>query len=172
MEFDNISRVILYPLAQELKRHYGVAILAGERESIDDWLRAGVIDLLDAQPGLRVATEKEVDIVAETKEERWGIDIKTISTGYRYGDVTPLKGKPKSITQKVEGVSRDLKKMQRNGFDHSIVLFLVYPLRENHREWPRHLRKISTNMEQVDKSVFEFANKIPGVLYLGEAQSL
>ncbi len=76
--------------------------------------------------------------------------------------------KTRPITANVDSVLTDIRKLRDKNYLHKAVLFVVFPLEENKKEWLKHLDKIKRELKELHQKPFRFKNKsIGGVIYFG-----
>jgi hypothetical protein len=96
--------------------------------------------------------------------EDWAIELKTVNTNYRFKNV---EKKTRPITKNIKGVINDIEKLKALEYTNKSVMFVVFPLTLDNKDWLTHLEKIKEQLIKLKYIEFYFKGKIPGVLYFG-----
>lgn len=67
----------------------------------------------------------------------------------------------------IQGVVDDVEKLKSANYTNKAILFVVFPVIHNHKNWQTHLQKISTSLRKIKFKEFKFKDEIPGVVYFG-----
>lgn len=164
---DALRRFIFSKLKPELESRKGLFIFAQQRAKFEGWLKVELCDLLserfdNVKPEHSITKKKRVDITFED----WALELKTINTSYEH-DFVQTKGRP--ITLNIRGVIKDAKKLKNlKKIRQRAVLFLVFPLSADNKEWDGHVKKLSQHLNKLKMATFYFTyerEKIEGALY-------
>ena len=118
--FDNLAKIIFSEIIPKLERSYGLAIFAKERAKFEGWLKVELCDSLSKYFQEIIPEKDRIDITFNN----WAIELKTINTNYKYGNV---KNKTRPITKNVQEVINDIKKLKSSNFPDKAILFVVFP---------------------------------------------
>lgn len=162
MNFDSLCNLIFNELVLKLRNNEGVFIFAKERAKFEGWLKVELCGILSKYFPDVVPERDRIDITFDD----WAIELKTINTNYRFKK-EGVMNKTRPITRNVEGVINDVKKLKSTHYNNKAVLFVVFPVIPSHKDWERHLEKISSHLRKLQFKKFKFRNSIPGVIYLG-----
>ena len=160
MRFDKVKRAIFTDLKTSIEGNDGLSIFACERAKFEGWLKVELCNILSRHSDQITPEKSLVDVTFDD----WLIELKTINTNYRYSNVVR---KTKPITNNVEGVVKDIKKLRKRKYKNKAVLFVVFPVIHYHKDWQKHLSKISKPLSMIKHQEFNFKKNIPGVIYLG-----
>ena len=92
------------------------------------------------------------------------LNSKQSFTNIRYENV---KNKTRPITKNKQGVINDIKKLKSNDYTNRAILFVVFPIIHNNKNWQIQLQRISKLLREIKHVNFNFKNEIPGVIYFG-----
>lgn len=165
MKFEQLSKLIFREIKTKLENNQGLFIFAKERAKFEGWLKVELCDSLSKFFN-DIAPEKErIDVTFAN----WAIELKTVNTNIRYRNV---ENKTRPITKNVQGVIKDIKRLKKSkSYTNKAVLFVVFPITHNNKNWKEHLGKITKELRKVKHESFDFkdkkGNEIPGVIYIG-----
>lgn len=164
MEFLKIKEILFNELKPALERNKGLVIFAKERAKFEGWLKVELVEILSNYFNSITPENNRIDIVFED----WAIELKTINTNIKYSNV---KNKHRPITKNINSIIRDINKLKSCSYRNKGILFVVFPIEHNNKRWQMHLGRIKKNLEKVEFVQFQFANRIPGVIYFGKINS-
>lgn len=160
MEFEELAELIFNETRPKLENNQGLSIFAKERAKFEGWLKVELCDSL-FKFFKDVAPEKDrVDITFEN----WAIELKTVNTNIRYENV---KNKTRPITKNTQSVIEDIEKLKSINYENKAVLFIVFPITHDNKDWQIQLKRITTQLNKIKHSEFKFKEEIPAVIYLG-----
>lgn len=152
-------------IATRIHNSCGLTQFAKERAKFEGWLKVELIDIL-VHNGFNDALPEKRWTDVSFDEDKVGIELKTLNTNFRFPDVT-LKIKP--ITDNIDGVNKDIKKLKNTDFKDKFVIFIVFPTTHDKKRWKVQLDRITCNLENnTYLREFTFGNGIPGVIYYGK----
>jgi len=160
MEFGKLSKIVFDELKPKLENNEGLAIFAKERAKFEGWLKVELCESLSKYFKDVTPERNRIDITFEN----WAIELKTINTNIRYLNV---KNKTRPITNNTQGVVDDIQKLKDTEYENKSVLFVVFPVQHNNKDWKTQLARIRNQVTKIDYAEFNFSGKIPGVLYFG-----
>lgn len=160
MEFENLANVIFGKLKPKLENHRGLSVFAKKRAKFECWLKVELCDSLSKRFKDVAPERNRIDITFEN----WAIELKTINTNIRYKNV---ENKTKTITKNIQGVIKDIEKLNSTNYLNKAVLFVVFPITHNNKHWQVHIKKIRSHIEKIKHRDFVFKDEIPGVIYFG-----
>jgi len=162
MDFEELSEIILEKLKSRLENHKGLKIFAVERAKFEGWIKVEICDILLDYFKEVIPEKNRVDISFSD----WGIELKTLNTNIRYEDV---KNKIRPITKNTQGVIIDINKLKRlDYYKNKAVLFIVFPITPEDRNWNIQLNRIKPMLSQLKDKGFKFNNSnISGIIYFG-----
>jgi len=160
MEFERLTNLIFDEVVSKLENNEGVSVFSKKRAKFEGWLKVELCDSLlkyfqDATP-----ERNRIDITFDD----WAIELKTVNTSYRYKNV---ENKIRTITMNVQSVIADIEKLKTTNYTNKTVLFVVFPVNHDHKNWQIHLQRISASLREIKYKEFKFKDEIPGVVYFG-----
>ena len=165
--FEKLAEVIFEKIATKLENNSGLSIFAKERAKFEGWLKVELCDSLSkVYPNLTPTIIPEKDRIDITFNG-WAIELKTVNTNYRYENV---EDKTRPITKNIQGVINDVEKLKPMNYTNKAILFVVFPVTHDNKNWKIHLQKISKSLKDVEHKEFRFKNNVPGVIYFGSIQ--
>jgi hypothetical protein len=148
MNFNRLSRLIFDQIKLELENNQGLFIFAQNRDKFEGWLKVKVCEILSSSEHVQnVAVEvgtikkRKIDIVCDD----WAIELKTTNTNYRYNNYVEIKGRP--ITSNVKNIIKDIKKLGLSKYPNKAVLFVVFPVEHNKKEWNFYIKREKWNLD-------------------------
>ena len=157
-ELLNITSEIII---DKIKNHKGLNEFVVERSKFEGWLKVEFVEAL-IKNGIKA--KPEIDRI-DISFNKTAIELKTINTNYRYNKI---KNKTRPITINIKSIKNDIKKLKgNNNFDNNVV-FIVFPLETEQKEWISHLTKIKNELFELVFKEFKFNNGAPGVIYYGK----
>lgn len=159
-------------LVRRIQASEGLAVFAKRRAKFEGWLKVELIDILLKSGVKNVVPEAGL---VDVSFGDVAIELKTVNTSYRDG-IAEQKLRP--ITLNVNSVIEDIKKHRegKSAHQHKYVIFIVFPLSENHRKWEVHLNRIEEKLcNRCQPHFFKFGafgEKVSGCLYYGEVGSI
>jgi len=160
LEFLPLSDLIFSKIISRIQTHEGLSIFATERAKFEGWFKVELCSILSETVDDVIPEKDRIDITFQN----WAIELKTLNTNYRFPNV---ENKSRPITKNVQEVLYDIKKLQTKNYSNKSVLFVVFPVQHNDKNWQFHLQKISANLQDIKFQEFEFKNNVPGILYFG-----
>ncbi len=158
-ELLNITSEIII---DKIKNHKGLNEFVVERSKFEGWLKVEFVEAL-IKNGIKA--KPEIDRI-DISFNKTAIELKTINTNYRYNKI---KNKTRPITINIKSIKNDIKKLKgNNNFDNKFVVFIVFPLETEQKEWISHLTKIKNELFELVFKEFKFNNGAPGVIYYGK----
>ena len=158
-ELLNITSEIII---DKIKNHKGLNEFVVERSKFEGWLKVEFVEAL-IKNGIKA--KPEIDRI-DISFNKTAIELKTINTNYRYNKI---KNKTRPITKNIKSIKKDIKKLKDNkNFDNKFVVFIVFPLETEQKEWISHLTKIKNELFELVFKEFKFNNGAPGVIYYGK----
>ena len=161
--FEKLAEIIFKEMVPKLENNNGLAIFAKERAKFEGWFK---VELCESMSKFFPTITPEKDRIDITFNN-WAIELKTVNTNYRYRKV---KNKIRPITKNVQGIINDIKKLKSTNYECKAVLFVVFPVTHNNKNWKKQLEKISKLLKDVKYREFKFKNGVPGVIYFGSIQ--
>ena len=161
--FKKLAEIVFKDIIPKLKKNNGASIFAKERAKFEGWLKVELCESLSKYFSTVTPEKDRVDVIFDD----WAIELKTVNTNYRYGNV---RNKTRPITKNIQGVIKDIEKLKFTNYANKAILFIVFPVTHNHKKWKTHLQKISNSLKELERREFRFKNKIPGVIYFGLLQ--
>jgi hypothetical protein len=161
MEFEELAHIISTGIKFKLENSRGLSIFARERSKFEGWLKVELCDTL-VEHFKDVAPEKgRIDVAFED----WAIELKTVNTNIRYGNVA---NKHRPITKNIMGVIADVEKLKLiTKYENKAVLVVAFPIRHDNNNWQIQLEKFAKLLSRINHYQFHFKNDIPGVIYFG-----
>lgn len=160
MEFGELYKLVSEELKPKLENNQGLSIFAKERAKFEGWLKVELCDSL-SKHNIDVVPEKDrTDICFRD----WAIELKTVNTNVRFANV---ENKSRPITKNTQGVIDDIEKLRSLKQINKCVLFVVFPIVHENKNWQVQLKRISSRLTKIEHVEFHFKNKISGVLYFG-----
>lgn len=161
MEFEELTDIIFPQLKEKLENHSGLSVFARERAKFEGWLKVELCDILVKYSQDIVPEKNRVDI----NFEDWGIELKTVNTNIRYKDAV---NKHRPITKNTQSVIDDILNLSKNVlYKNKVVLFIVFPIKDDNSNWQTQLRRITTHLREIKKQEFSFKNNLSGIIYFG-----
>lgn len=155
-----MSNLIFNKIKLKIEKHLGLYVFVKERAKFEGWFKVELCDsLLDYFKDV-VPEKNRVDISFED----WGIELKTVNTNVRYPNV---KNKRRPITKNIQGVLDDIEKLKKLDFRKKGVLFIVFPITEDNKNWQTQFKKIESKLSDFKSLQFSFNGDISGVIYFG-----
>ncbi len=165
MDFEKLTGIIFDGLAPILENHRGAQLFARERAQFDDWLKVELCRVL-AEAGHEPEPDKgKVEIAVDV----WALEARTINTNI---PCEGAKNKKLKASKNVDALIKDIWKLTSPGkaiaYAHRGVVFLAFPTAHDNERWQTvHLNRISSELTQLERREFNFADDLPGVLYFG-----
>lgn len=161
MNFEKLSEIILEKISLKLQNHKGLKVFAIERAKFEGWLKVEICEILLGYYRDVIPEKNRVDISFSD----WGIELKTLNTNIRYKDV---KNKIRPITNNTDSVIIDINKLKNLDYKNKAVLFIVFPITPEDKNWNIQLDRIKPLLSQLKERKFNFNNSnISGVIYFG-----
>ena len=160
MEFEDLSNLIFNEIKPKLENNQGLSIFAKERAKFEGWLKVELCNSLSKYFKDVTPEKNRIDVTFEN----WAIELKTVNTNIRCENV---KNKTRPITKNKQGVINDIKKLKSNDYTNRAILFVVFPIIHNNKNWQIQLQRISKLLREIKYVNFNFKNEIPGVIYFG-----
>ncbi len=160
MKFKGLSEIIFKEMKSKLENNKGLSIFAKERAKFEGWLKVELCDILSKYFKSIAPEIDRIDITFEN----WAIELKTVNTNIRYKNV---KNKNRPITKNIKGVIDDIENLKSTNYPNKAILFIVFPIVHDNKNWQIQLQKISSLLKDIGYSQFKFKDNIPGVLYFG-----
>ena len=160
MEFEELSVLIFNEVRPKLENHLGLSLFAKERAKFEGWLKVELCDSLLKHFNDVVPEHERVDVSFDD----WGIELKTLNTNIRYEGI---KNKIRPITKNTQGVIDDIEKLQEMNFKNKGVLFIVFPITGDNKNWLVQLQRIKSKLKDIKNCPFNFKNSKSGIIYFG-----
>lgn len=168
MSFNDFKKIILEELKQKIENNKALYVFARERAKFEGWLKVELCNILAKHfeqklitPELITPEKDRIDVVIND----WAFELKTTSTNYKYNMVVK---KVRPITDNINGILNDIKKLKTLNYSIKAVLFVVYPAEHDNRKWKQHREKIDLELnEKLEFIEFKFQSEIPGIIYIG-----
>ena len=169
--FNDLANIIFNGIIPKLKDNDGLVVFVKNRAKFERWLQVELCGILSYHFPTVIPEKDNIDIVLEEKNDDvvkdWAIELKTVNTSYGFNEV---ENKTRPITQNIEGIIEDIKKLRSTNYTNKAILFVVFPVTHNHKYWKKHLAKIDNELNGGRNTMleeFKFKNKSPGVIYFG-----
>jgi hypothetical protein len=158
VKFKDLTQTIFNEIKPKLENNLGLSIFANGKAKFEGWLKVELCGSL-LKYFKDVAPERNrIDVTFD----KWAIELKTITSLKRLNDHTfRLRSKD------IPSIIHDIKKLKSTDYDHKAVLFVVFPIAHDNRDWSKQLKKILHLLSEIEHVDFNFKNKIPGVIYFG-----
>lgn len=148
-------------LIAKIEANKGLNTFAIEKAKFEGWLKVEFIDILNNNAIKAIPEKFRIDVTFEDA----AIELKTINTNYRYNNVLP---KTRPITKNVSSVLKDIADLKSKKFRDKFVVFIVFPLNSNNKQWDIQLNKIKERVSDLIFNDFKFNNGIPARIYYGK----
>ena len=158
--FEKLAEIIFKEIIPKLENSNGIAIFVKERAKFEGWFK---VELCDSLSKYFPSISPEKDRIDITFGD-WAIELKTVNTNYRYENV---ENKTRPITKNIQRVIDDIEKLKSMNYTNKAILFVVFPVSHNNKNWKIHLQKILKLLKSVKYREFKFKNDVPGVIYFG-----
>ena len=168
--FKELANIIFNGIIPKLENNDGLVIFVENRAKFERWLQVELCGILSHHFPTVIPEKDKIDIVLEEKNDDvvndWAIELKTVNTSYGFNEV---ENKTRPITQNIKGIIEDIKKLRSTNYTNKAVLFVVFPVTHNYKEWKEiHLDKIIRELNgNIIHKEFKFKNGVPGVIYFG-----
>lgn len=138
-----------------ISRHAGLKNFAQIRAKFEGWLKVELVRIFE-EAGYRALPEVSgIDITFENV----AIELKTSNTSLRLEGV---ENKDKPITMNLNSIITDVNKLKRLGnYSDKYVIFILFPIPQQHQNWPHYLNAINVNGIELITYDLVFANGIP-----------
>ena len=170
MEIQELINRTAIELTKRIEDSQALLVFAKRRAKFEGWLKVELIDILLKSGIENVVPEAEL---IDVSFEDVAIELKTVNTNYR--DRNRIAGSTvRPITRNVDSIIADIAKhrKRKSAHKHKYVIFIVFPLEENHRNWDVQLTKIQDALcNDCRPHFFNFGgleNSISGCLYFGK----
>lgn len=160
MQFERLSELIFDKVIPKLENNQGLLIFARERAKFEGWLKVEVCESLSNYFADVVPERNRIDITFDD----WAMELKTVNTNYRYKNV---RNKKRPITTNIQEVIDDITNLYSSNYINKAILFVVFPAKNDHKNWQIHLQRISYSLREIKFKEFNFNDGIPGVIYFG-----
>ncbi len=153
-------------LKNSIEDNEGISLFVRERAKFEGWLKVKVVELLINNGIKEIIPEKDrVDITFNKEKVKYAIELKTVNTNYE-NDTTKNKTKP--ITNNIESILKDIKKLNKLNYDKRVILFIVFPIEEKDmKNWSKHISKIKKRTNFLNEKTLNFKNNRKGLIYCG-----
>jgi hypothetical protein len=160
MKFESLAQLIFNNMVPKLERNNGLFIFAKERAKFEGWLKVELCESLSKYFSTIIPEKDRIDVVFDN----WAVELKTVNTSYKYENVSD---KTRPITQNIQEVIEDIQKLKSKAYTNKAVLFVVFPVTHENRNWKEHLEKVQIQLRELKHKEFKFKKEIPGVIYFG-----
>jgi hypothetical protein len=157
---EQIWSLIKKKLPKKIASTKGLNIFVDNRAKFEGWLKVELCDILSYHYSI-VPEQDTVDIVVDDK---FALELKTVNTNYTYKGI---ENKTKPITDNINSVIGDIKKLQLKEYSNKAVVFVVFPLSLPNKNWNKQLSKITIYLNELYCDEITFENGHHGVLYFG-----
>lgn len=148
-------------IINRIQKSVGLTRFAFRRAKFEGWLKVELIDILVRQNQNALPEIDRIDISFDNV----GIELKTVNTNIRYSNVINTT---RPITKNVDGVIEDIENLITKKFTDRFVVFIVFPITHDNKNWKHHLERITQNLANCIHRQFYFGDNIPGVIYYGQ----
>lgn len=140
MDISDLIDITAKELVRRIQASAALSIFASRRAKFEGWLKVELIDILIKNGVKDVVPEHDrIDISFGNV----AIELKTVNTNYRD---THAENRQRPIVKNISSVIQDVAKHRVNKFEHKFILFVVFPLNEEHVRWNPHLKKIEESL--------------------------
>ncbi len=148
-------------IVTRIQNSLGLTKFAHRRAKFEGWLKVELIDILVQQGQNALPEIGLIDVSFDTV----GIELKTVNTNIRYPNVINTI---RPITKNINGVNEDIENLRTTKFKDKFVIFIVFPITHDNRNWQIHLGRITNSLDNYLYRQFNFGDNIPGVIYYGK----
>lgn len=170
--FEELAEILREGLCPAVRSNPAVALFVRNRSTFEGWLKVELCRVL-IERGWPVSPEetipgssKRVDL----KAGRWWLELKTLSTNY--DAIGAYRESSRSISQNIQGVIADIRKLREHRLTPAAIIFVVSPLPDPRKDawplWDAQLQKIRADLggqAVLEEFTIDFP-AIPGRLYL------
>ncbi|MEM1971192.1 MAG: hypothetical protein QXK74_07300 [Candidatus Nitrosocaldaceae archaeon] len=164
MNYEQLAKIIFDEMKPKLENNNGLSIFARERAKFEGWLKVELCESLSKYFSDIIPENKRIDVTFD----KWALQLKTINTNIRFANV---ENKSRPITMNTQGVIEDIRKLRKLrsiNFQNKAVLFVVFPITHDNKNWQIQLTRIIKALKKEPMHVdFKFKNEVPGVIYFG-----
>ena len=157
---EQIWSLIKKKLPPKIASTKGLNVFVDNRAKFEGWLKVELCDILSYHYSI-VPEQDTVDIVVDDK---FALELKTVNTNYTYKGI---ENKTKPITDNINSVIGDIKKLQLKEYPNKAVVFVVFPLSLPNKNWNKQVNKITIYLNELYYKEITFENGQHGVLYFG-----
>lgn len=148
-------------IVTRIQNSVGLTKFAQRRAKFEGWLKVEFIEILVQQGKSALPEINRIDVSFDAV----GIELKTVNTNIGYPNVINIS---RPITENVNGVNKDIRKLRNANFLDKFVVFIVFPITHDNINWQVHLRHITNSLDNYVYRQFNFGDNIPGVIYYGQ----
>lgn len=168
IDMNPILIAALQGIVAHLQTSLGIAEAVSKRSKFEGWFKIALLDRL-LLLGIPASPEvNRVDLSWESINEKVLIELKTINTNYRYRGCVNIT---RPITKNIDDVILDIQSLRSNHFTEAYVAFIVFPCSLLDEGWKRHIERILVYASDSRCFEFQFANQLPGLMYLIKIES-
>jgi hypothetical protein len=156
---------ILIKLKDKIETNNGLKIFGRSKASFEDWFKVELCGILSEYDESIIPEKDDIDITSDNM----AIELKTfIPNGAPEGVNAGIPSK--NVTQNREGIIKDftdLRDSKRLNAKERAVLFVVFPITKERKNWEGHRLEIEKKIGALPKPIeFTFkSTKINGLIY-------
>lgn len=161
MTFQELWDILEKEIPRKINQHDGLNYFIKNRAKFEGWFKVELCDILSKHTKNITPEKDRIDIVFDD----WALELKTSNTNYRYENV---ENKTRPVTKNVTSIIKDITDLRNNkNYSKKAVVFIIFPLSKNTKEWEQHLVKIQNELQKLNEKEVFFKNGVSAMLYCG-----
>jgi hypothetical protein len=161
MTFEELWNILEQEVPTKINEHSGLNFFIQKRAKFEGWFKVELCDILSKYSKNIIPEKDRIDIVFD----EWALELKTSNTNYRYDGI---ENKTRPVTKNVTSIIKDITDLRNNkNYSKKAVVFIIFPLSKNTKEWEQHLVKIQNELQVLKEREFFFKNGASAILYCG-----